>query len=198
MNILVSELICTRLSHDLIGNIGAVANAVELLEEGDMDFMDDIKSILQVSSGVLSARLKFFRMAFGLAGAGIEDMEQVQKTTAAYLATIGGKNPPVLEFGLAEARHGRAVMLAVMALADLLIKGGTVRIGAEGGTTVVAVAADARVSAEKQAQALAVLKGSATEVSAQDAPLLYLQEICRAKGLKLSCGDTPSMHLILE
>lgn len=56
----ISELVCTRISHDLIGNIGAVSNAVELLEEGDMDFMDDIRSILKVSSGVLTARLKFF------------------------------------------------------------------------------------------------------------------------------------------
>ena len=46
----LSELICTRISHDLIGNIGAVGNAVELLEDGDMDFLDDIKSILQISS----------------------------------------------------------------------------------------------------------------------------------------------------
>ena len=26
-----TELICTRISHDIIGNVGAVANAVELL-----------------------------------------------------------------------------------------------------------------------------------------------------------------------
>ena len=62
---LICELVCTRISHDLIGNIGAVSNAVELLEEGDMDFLDDIKSILKTSSTVLSARQKFFRMAFG-------------------------------------------------------------------------------------------------------------------------------------
>ena len=37
----ILETVCTRMSHDLIGNIGAVANAVELLEEGDMDFIDD-------------------------------------------------------------------------------------------------------------------------------------------------------------
>ena len=39
----IAELVCTRISHDLIGNIGAVANAVELLEEGDTDFLDEIK-----------------------------------------------------------------------------------------------------------------------------------------------------------
>ena len=77
---LISELICTRISHDLIGNIGAVSNAVELLEEGDMDFLDDIKSILKVSSTVLSARQKFFRMAFGLHNANLENMELVQNS----------------------------------------------------------------------------------------------------------------------
>ena len=34
-NLFISEVIATRLSHDLIGNIGAVSNAVELLNEGD-------------------------------------------------------------------------------------------------------------------------------------------------------------------
>lgn len=68
----LAELICTRISHDVIGNVGAVSNAVELLEEGDMDFLDDIRSILKVSSSVLSARLKFFRLAFGLSNANLE------------------------------------------------------------------------------------------------------------------------------
>ena len=75
-NSLVCELICTRLSHDIVGNIGAVANAVELLEEGDMDFIDDIKSILGVSSKNLASRLKFFRMAFGLNNANLENKEK--------------------------------------------------------------------------------------------------------------------------
>ena len=40
-NIFLSELLVTRLSHDIIGNIGAVANAVELLNEGDEDDKED-------------------------------------------------------------------------------------------------------------------------------------------------------------
>ena len=64
MKNLVSELICTRISHDIIGNIGAVSNASELLEEGDIEFLDDIKSILKTSAFNLSSRMKFFRMAF--------------------------------------------------------------------------------------------------------------------------------------
>ena len=79
-NPLICELICTRLSHDIVGNIGAVSNAVELLEEGDMDFIDDIKSILSVSPKTLSSRLKFFRMAFGLNNSNLENNEIVVKT----------------------------------------------------------------------------------------------------------------------
>lgn len=58
-NIYISEIVATRLSHDLIGNIGAVANAVELLNEGDEDDREDIGNILNFSSKVLSRRLKF-------------------------------------------------------------------------------------------------------------------------------------------
>lgn len=87
----LSEIICTRISHDLIGNIGAVSNAVELLEDGDMDFLDDIKSILNVSSHVLSARMKFFRMAFGLDSSNLENAEMIVKTCEEYVQTIGNQ-----------------------------------------------------------------------------------------------------------
>ena len=85
----LAEVISTRISHDLIGNIGAIGNAVELLEEGDMDFLSDIKNILKISSSVLSNRLKFFRMAFGLENSNIEDAIQVEKVSQAYIKTIG-------------------------------------------------------------------------------------------------------------
>ena len=45
----ITELVCTRVSHDLIGNIGALGNAVELLEDGDNDFLPEIKSMLKIS-----------------------------------------------------------------------------------------------------------------------------------------------------
>lgn len=198
MNKLVSELVCTRLSHDIIGNIGAVANAVELLEEGDMDFLDDIKSILKTSSGVLAARLKFFRMAFGLNNANLESLEQVKTVTAAYLATVGGKNPPLLDFALTDTRCAKAVMLLVMAVADLMIKGGTIRVSQQGGQVDVSVDAEARLAADKLEQSLKVLQGTAAEVSAQDAPLLYLQEVCRSQGLSLGGSCSPALRFVLE
>ena len=198
MNSLVSELICTRISHDLIGNIGAVSNAVELLEEGDMDFLDDIKSILKTSSGVLSARLKFFRMAFGLSNANLENLDQVQEVTSAYLATVGGKISPTLKFGLTDSHYSRAVRLMVMSLSELLVKGGQIIVTSQDGKVCIGVEEGVRLAEEKTARTLSVLKGEAKEVGAQDAPLLYLLEECRAKGFRLSCSNAPVLHFILE
>ena len=198
MNNIISELICTRISHDLIGNIGAVSNAVELLEEGDMDFLDDIKSILKTSSSVLSARLKFFRMAFGLANANLEDIEQVQEVTKAYLNTVGGKNSPTISFKLSDTQYSKAIMLIVMAISDLLVKGGKIEVWEQGEKVCIAVEEEARLATEKLAQSLSVLKGECQDFSAQDAPILYLLEVCRAGGFKLSCSRNPVLSFILE
>ena len=88
-NIYISEIVATRLSHDLIGNIGAVANAVELLNEGDEDDREDIGNILNFSSKVLSRRLKFFRLCFGMSNAAVkttEDCQSKSKLGSARLA----------------------------------------------------------------------------------------------------------------
>ena len=145
----ISELVCTRISHDLIGNIGAVSNAVELLEEGDMDFMDDIRSILKVSSGVLTARLKFFRMAFGVDNANLEKLDLVEKTTADYLKTLGNVNYPIsLTMRLSNWQLSKMAMLAVMILADTFIKGGNIEVREETGRLLILAAGENR-SAEK-------------------------------------------------
>lgn len=147
----ISELVCTRISHDLIGNIGAVSNAVELLEEGDMDFMDDIRSILKVSSGVLTARLKFFRMAFGVDNANLEKLDLVEKTTADYLKTLGNVNYPIsLTMRLSNWQLSKMAMLAVMILADTFIKDGNIEVREETGRLLILAAGESR-SAEKSA-----------------------------------------------
>ena len=120
----LSELISTRLSHDVIGNVGAVANAVELMEEGDVDFWDDIKSILKNNAAVLMARLKFFRLAFGLHNANLENQDVLRETTSAYLSTLGSRNTPInLEWTPIPSAYGRAALLGVMTVADTMIRG---------------------------------------------------------------------------
>ena len=55
----VTELVCTRISHDLIGNIGAMSNGLEILG-GEGEVIDDeTKNILQTAVDILKYRQKF-------------------------------------------------------------------------------------------------------------------------------------------
>ncbi len=194
----VTELICTRISHDLIGNIGAVSNAVELLEEGDMDFLDDIRSILKTSSQVLAARLKFFRMAFGAVNANIEDKNLVVKTTEDYLKTIGNQNfPIILEAGSFSAAFAKAFMLSAMILADMVIKGGKIMIYEESGRLCAKLSASSRIAGQKAAAVADILAGSGEERSAQYAPAFYLRSLMPAAPVQINLADEENFSFVI-
>lgn len=194
----ISELICTRISHDLIGNIGAVANAVELLEEGDMDFLDDIRSILKVSSQVLAARLKFFRMAFGLENANLEDASLVRKTTADYLKTVGNQNSKIeLEIGDYTTSYARLIMVSVMVLADLVIRDGKISVKEDGRKLYVNIYSLTKLSEQKKTVLTTLLSGAEAEYLAQYAPVFYLKELLKASELPVSISEGDDYGLII-
>lgn len=176
----IAELISTRISHDIIGNIGAVANAVELLEEGDLEFLDDIKSILKLSSGVLSARLKFFRMAFGASNANLSDLLGVDKICREYLATIGNQNFPIaLSNKLTDSRWSKLALLGVMIAADTIIKGGSINIEQSGKSLYIIAQSNSLPPQEKITTLKAAIIEGSGENNAQFAPVFYLKELLK-------------------
>ncbi len=188
-NNLITELLCTRISHDLAGSIGAVANAVELLEEGDMEFLDDIKSILKTSSQNLSDRMKFFRLACGIENANLNDADMVKSVTKNYLATLGNKDYPItLNWEICNPKNNRAAMLMTMTVADLLIRGGTLNLYDNDKKIIAEFSKTLKISTEKLDKIKTILQNGSTVTDATTAPLqmlltynanasLYLQEI---------------------
>ena len=174
-NNLIAELVCTRISHDVIGNVGAVANAVELLEEGDLDFLDDIKSILKNSSQNLAARLKFFRMAFGLSNSNLDDKKLVEKTALEYLASLGNKDFPImLKFNISNSKNYKTALIMIMVMADLLVRGGNIVIYDDLNKIVASIDTNVKISVDKLDKLNKALGSSEIIMDAGLAPLYVL------------------------
>ena len=137
----IASLIGSRICHDLISPVGAVANGLELLELSGVPQSPEL-SLVAESAGHASARIKFFRFVFGdsvegqLVGgpAVAEILSEVYgpgRTTVTWRAA--GEYPrPVV----------RAALLAVLCVEDALPAGGQIDILEIGGSWTIQASAD--------------------------------------------------------
>jgi histidine phosphotransferase ChpT len=65
----LAALLCSRVCHDLISPVGAIANGLEVMEEGkDEETSRFAMELIKKSARTASAKLQFCRIAFGAAG----------------------------------------------------------------------------------------------------------------------------------
>ena len=65
----LAALLCSRVCHDLISPIGAIANGLEVLDdEKDASMRDFAIDLIRKSAAGAAAKLKFCRLAYGAAG----------------------------------------------------------------------------------------------------------------------------------
>ena len=81
----LAALLCSKVCHDVISPVGALVNALELLD--DPAAGDDAMELVRSSASTASARLQFCRIAFGAAGsAGAAiDTGDARKVAEAYI-----------------------------------------------------------------------------------------------------------------
>ncbi len=120
----LQEFICTKINHDIIGHVGAVCNAVELLEEDDMEFIEEIKSVLKISSFVLASRLKYYRIAFGLSNAQADNIDNIIKS---YVQSVASKNYPInISVEAFDKEFLKPILLIIMIVCEIIYKGGEI------------------------------------------------------------------------
>src|SRR5688500_1417433 len=65
----LAALLCSRVCHDLISPVGAIANGLEVMEEDkDEETRAFAMDLIKKSARTASAKLQFCRLAFGAAG----------------------------------------------------------------------------------------------------------------------------------
>jgi len=85
-----------------------------------------------------------------------------------------------------------------MMIADLMVKGGTIHVVTQEGRLLVGVDENVRIVTEKAEQTKNIINGEQDSFVAQDAPTLYLSELCKNAGQKLSCTISPFVCFAVE
>lgn len=137
----LAALIGSRICHDLISPIGAITNGLELMEMGGKIGGEEM-TLVSESVGNASARIRFFRISFGLATEG-QQVSTKDIISILHDVTDGGRlsidwqarvNP--------SRREARAVFLGILCLETALGAGGEMRINQNGDTWSLEARAD--------------------------------------------------------
>ncbi len=176
MNTYLTNLIYTRISHDLSNAAGAVYNGTELLAE-DPQSVQETLLLLQNGAHILMDRIKFFRQTFGLPNVQSEDV------TADYLSTL---SMPIKLVGYCLDSLSKA---CVMTLADCLVKGGVITVKED---EIVAMGEALRVPEELQA----IIENGKVAETPNNAPAMYAYTLAREKHIKLLLSCNEEKHLI--
>jgi histidine phosphotransferase ChpT len=131
----LASLLCSRLCHDLMSPIGALNNGIELLaDETDPEMREKCLELLADSARASANKLKFFRLAFGAAGAFGEEID-TREAEAALEGLFGPERRIELGWAVSEGKLPKdavKLLLNVAMLAgDALVRGGRLDVGAE-------------------------------------------------------------------
>ncbi len=128
----IAALIGSRICHDLISPVGAVANGMELLQlSGDGDRPE--VTLISDSAANANARIRLFRLAFGIAS---EDQLTATDEIRGILSAIYAGGRVLLDWqasGSVPRREARAVTLAILCAEHALPFGGRLSVKRTGG-----------------------------------------------------------------
>ena len=187
----LAALLCSRVCHDVISPVGAIANGLELIDDPEMDeeTKETALAMVRSSAKTASAKLKFCRIAFGAAGSAgaLIDMGEAGEIAKAF---VGDEKVKLEWQAPRENRPKQQVKLVLnmmlMAMAGIP-RGGLVTITVDGDSFTARAAGDRAKVPEALGQ---VLDGS-FELTSLDARLVqpyYAKQLARSAGLTLSMG----------
>ncbi len=144
----LASLFCSRLCHDLLSPVGAMANGLELLaDETDEDMRGQVMGLLADSARTSANKLKFFRLAFGAAG-GFGDRVDTGEARSAIEGLLAADGKIAIDWLVEDPNLDKGAVKTMLNLAllagDALVRGGRLAVGAEarGGVTELVIRAE--------------------------------------------------------
>lgn len=185
----LAALIGSRICHDLISPIGAINNGLELLTLTGAEQSPEMDLIAQ-SVGNASARIRFFRVAFGAAG----DQQVAKSEISEVLASSYDTGRITVEYAVSGAQPRnmvRLAFLAVLCAETALPYGGRIRVTQEEGIwQIEAVGEKLNVDSALWSQLVAV--GHDSDLSPAQVQFGLLPTLARSDGLTLHTDLEPT------
>ncbi|MBL1242356.1 MAG: histidine phosphotransferase [OCS116 cluster bacterium] len=182
----LAALLCSRVCHDVISPVGAIANGLEVLEdEKDEQMKEFAMNLIKKSATQASAKLQFARLAFGAAGSAgahidlmdakyvseaFVDKDKVTLTWQAPVATMGKNKVKLL------------LNLLLVALTTIP-RGGSIDVSVDDDVENAAFLLKATGKAAKIAEnmnGLLAAEVAAESIDARDVQVYYTGLIARA------------------
>jgi histidine phosphotransferase ChpT len=124
----LAALVSSRLCHDLISPIGAIGNGVELMMMDQAGTSGQEMALILESTCAANARIRFFRVAFGLCGPD-QRINRSEIATIIDDLTTGGRLKIVWDSPMELARRDvKLALLGLLCIESALPQGGDVTV----------------------------------------------------------------------
>lgn len=188
----LAALVSSRICHDIINPVSAIANGLEMLgEESDQGMRDAAMDLIRKSTAQASAKLQFARIAFGAAGsAGAEvDLRDAEKVSRDFVGGSGKhqvawQGPPATL-----PKNKVKLLLNLVALgAVALPRGGVINVEIAGTPPAVSFVVRARGDAARLTDKVkGLLAGTnGVTIDAHSIQPYYTRLIAAAAGMRVS------------
>ncbi len=201
----LAELLASRLCHDLITPIGAINTGLELFQEtppGHLTETQEILNLILHSAQTASARVSFFRVAFGYSGGRVSLGEARQLIENYFIRNkieFHWKAP--FQKDLTLEGWGRLLLNAVLWLSECAPRGGELHISPPREETLILslrLNADSIILHQGTLEALEG-KASLQDLTPRTVPCYLIHCLAKENNRKISFRKSPSLsELILE
>jgi len=194
----LAAMLCSRLCHDMLSPVGALANGLELLaDEQDPAMRARCIELLEQSARISTEKLRFFRLAFGAAG-GFGEAIPIDEARQVIEALAADARRVEVNWAIAEPSLPKPAVKVLLNLAQIalesLVRGGALDIGAErreGAVEIVARARGERIAFDENIGRALQGELDAGELTSRTAPahMIALMAEELAGGLQYKLGE---------
>lgn len=208
--ILISELLMSKICHDLSGSTGAVSNGIELLDEYGEDMKEASLDLIRLGAKESIAKLVCFKMAYGFLRSATLDSSKLKQIADNYLklkkvSFSWDKLDSDFEDLISEDFALEKIILqSLINLSSLLVTGGIIKLDLEKSSNTVEL--NFLVTGEKisyENDLLKTINGelqiSEDNLHVKNVQIYLLKEIIEKYKFKANLiQDTESCELVLK